>query len=66
MTNKHLYLNVCQALTIGATNTQSKHDTLINNEGILLMVEIIGRKFGTTCYDVEEAIKFLLAETIAE
>ena len=66
MTNKDLYLNVCQALTIGATNTKSKHDKLINNEGILLMVEIVGRKFGTTCYDIEEAIEFLLAETIAE
>ncbi len=30
------------------------------------MVEIIGRKFGITCYDIKEAIKFLLAETIAE
>ncbi len=56
MTNKDLYLNVCQALTIGATNTKSKHDKLINNEGILLMVEIVGRKFGTTCYDIKEAI----------
>jgi hypothetical protein len=59
MMNKDLYLNVCQALTIGATNTKSKHDKLINNEGILSMVEIIGRKFGTTCYDIKEAIKFL-------
>jgi hypothetical protein len=30
------------------------------------MVEIVGRKFGTTCYDLKEAIKFLPAETIAE
>ena len=66
MTNKDLYLNVCQALTIGATNTKSKHDKLINNEGILLMVEIVGKKIGTTCYDIKEAIKFLSAETIAE
>jgi hypothetical protein len=66
MTNKDLYLNVCQALTIGATNTKSKHDKLMNDEGILLMVEIVGRKFSTTCYDIKEAIKFLLAETIAE
>jgi hypothetical protein len=66
MMNKDLYLNVCQALAIGATHTKSKHDKLINNEGILLMVEIIGRKFSTTCYDIKETIKFLLAETIAE
>ncbi len=65
-TNKDLYLNMCQALTIGATSTKSKHDKLINDEGILLMVEIIGRKFGTTCYDIKEGIKFLSAETIAE
>jgi hypothetical protein len=26
MTNKDLYLNVCQASTIGATRTKSKHD----------------------------------------
>ncbi len=30
------------------------------------MLEIVGRKFGATCYDIKEAIKFLLAETIAE
>jgi hypothetical protein len=66
MTNKDLYLKVCQALTIGATNTKSKHDKLINDEGILLMVEIVGRKFVTTCYDIKDMIKFLLAETIAE
>jgi hypothetical protein len=66
MTNKDLHLNVCQALTIGATNTKSKHDKLINDEGILLMVEIIWRKFSTTCYNIKETIKFLLAETIAE
>jgi hypothetical protein len=42
MTNKDLYLNVCQALTIGATNTKCKHDKLIFNERILLMVEIVG------------------------
>jgi hypothetical protein len=63
MTNNDLYLNVCQALTIGAANTKSKHDKLINDEGILSMVEIIGRKFGTTCYDNKEAIKFLSTET---
>jgi hypothetical protein len=66
MTNKDLYLNVCQALTIGATNTKGKHDKLINDEGILSMVQIVGRRFGTTCYDIKEAIKFLSAETIAE
>jgi hypothetical protein len=66
MTNKDLYLNVCQALSIEATNTKSKHDKLINNEGILWMVEIVGRKFGTTCHDIKEGIKFLSAETIAE
>ncbi len=66
MTNKNLYLNVCQALTIDATNTKSKHDKLINDEGILSMVGIVGRKFSTTCYDIKEAIKFLPAETIAE
>ncbi len=66
MTNKDLYLNLCQALTISATNTKSKHDKLFNNEGILLMVEIFGRKFGTTCYDIKEVIKFLSAKTIAE
>jgi hypothetical protein len=66
MTNKDLYLSMCQALTIGATNTKSKHDKLFNDEGILLMVEIVGRKFSTTCYDIKEAIKFLSAETIAE
>jgi hypothetical protein len=49
MTNKDLYLSVCQALTIGATNTKSKHDKLINIEGILLTVETVGRKFSTTC-----------------
>jgi hypothetical protein len=65
MTNKDLYLNMCQALTIGATKTKSKHYKLINDEGILLMVEIVGRNFGTTCYDIKEVIKFLSAETIA-
>jgi hypothetical protein len=66
MTNKYLYLNMCQALTIGATNTRSKHVKLINDEEISLMVEIIGRNFSTICYDIKEVIKFLLAETIAE
>ncbi len=66
ITNKDLYLNLCQALIIGATNTKSKHDKLINDEGILSMVEIVGRKFSTTCYDIKEAIKLLSAETIAE
>jgi hypothetical protein len=30
------------------------------------MVEIVGRKFGTICYDIKEAIKFLSAGTIAK
>jgi hypothetical protein len=49
MTNKDLYLNVCQVLTIGATNTKSKHDKLIN-VGENLALAMIMKKQLNSCW----------------
>ena len=56
MDDKELYLNVCQAMKANASNTKKKHDNLVNTEAIMVLVEIVNRKFERECIDLKEVI----------
>ena len=51
MDDKDLQLNVCEALNVNALNTKNKHERTVINEAKMLMVEMVTRKFDTTCVD---------------
>jgi hypothetical protein len=54
MDDKDLYLNVCEALNANALNTKNKHERTVINEAKMLMVEMVTRKFDTTCMDLKK------------
>jgi hypothetical protein len=54
MDDKDLYLNVCEALNASALNTKNKHERTVINEAKMLMVEMVTRKFDTTCVDLKK------------
>ncbi len=56
---------MCEALNVNALNTKNKHEKTVINEAKMLMVEMVTRKFGTTCVDFEETMKFLKYVPIA-
>ncbi len=59
MDEEELYLNVCQAMKANASNTKKKHDNVVNTETIMVLVEIVNRKFKRECIDLKEVIKYL-------
>jgi hypothetical protein len=65
MDDKDLYLKVCGALNANALNTKNKHERTFINEAKMLMMEMVTRKFDTTCMDFKETMKLLTYVPIA-
>ncbi len=65
MDGKDLYRNVCEALNANALNTKNKHERTVINEAKMSMVEMVMRKFDTTCMDFKKTMKFLTYVPIA-